>query len=194
MQCPKCDNTPLKRGSLSTKKLTLDQCPKCKGMWFDKGELGHLLGDKADQEFSIPKFAAEMPNTRCPCCQLSLYEFCYPDTLILVDGCRQCEGIWLDNSEWKAISHARDEKNKITCPRCRTRQQPAESCSSCGIIIAKYNSRSKNDGLDAEAKTAKSNKSGSASERSYADNIPGLKGSLLRMIDITIKRLTDSLF
>jgi len=194
MQCPKCDNTPLKRGTLSAKKLTLDQCPQCKGTWFDKGELCTLLGNRAHQGFIIPKFAAKMPNTHCPCCNISLYEFCYPGTMILIDGCRQCEGIWLDNSEVKAIRHARDESNKITCPKCQTRQQSAESCCSCGIIIAKYNASSTVDAHGCEAKSVKSNPPHATSEPSYADDIPGLRGSLLRRIDAVIKGLTASLF
>lgn len=194
MQCPKCDNTPLKRGTLSAKKLTLDQCPQCKGMWFDKGELCTLLGGKAHQDFTIAKFAAEIPNTYCPCCNVSLYEFCYPGTMILVDGCRQCEGVWLDNREWKAISHARDESRKVSCPKCHVRQQSTESCNSCGIIIAKYNSPSTVGAQDKEAKTIDSNKYRADYESSYADNIPGLRGSLLRNIDIAIRGLTKSLF
>lgn len=194
MQCPKCDNTPLKRGTLSAKKLTLDQCTQCKGMWFDKGELCTLLGGQAQQNFSIPKFAAKIPNTHCPCCNVSLYEFCYPGTMTLVDGCKQCEGVWLDNREWKAINQARDENRKISCPQCHTRQHPAESCNSCGIIIAKYKAPPIADAQDGKAKNPKSNKQRADSESSYADNIPGLKGSLLRNIDLAIRGLTESLF
>ncbi len=194
MQCPKCDNSTLKRGSLSAKKLKLDKCLQCKGIWFDKGELHTLLGNKAKQGFTIPKFSAETPHTVCPCCHVSLYEFCYPGTLILVDGCKQCEGVWLDDNEWQAIRHARDESNKITCPKCHTRQQPAESCSSCGIVIAKYNAPSPVAAKADLTKATASSKIHPSKEPSYAEDIPGLKGSLLRMIDTSISRLTKSLF
>lgn len=194
MQCPKCDGVSLKRGTLSVRKLTLEQCQQCKGMWFDKGEFCTLLAGSAFQDFIIPKFATEMPNAHCPCCNTSLYEFCYPGTMILVDGCRQCEGIWLDHNEWKAISRARDENNKIACPKCHARQQPADSCNSCGIIIAKYNAPSKVDALGEAAKNTQANIIKTANESSYADNIPGLRGSLLRKIDKTIRRLSESLF
>ena len=190
MLCPTCDDTPLERGTLSTKKLTLDKCQQCKGIWFDKQEFCALLGDKAYQDFTVPKFAVEMPKIHCPRCKVGLYELCYPGTMVLVDACRQCGGIWLDKSECKAISYARDEGNKITCPKCHARQQPAATCSSCGIIIAKWTANAQYN----DEKTKMPKKFQNVSGSSYADNIPGLKGSLLRMIDKSIKNLTEILF
>ena len=194
MQCPKCKSTPLKRGKITAKQLVLDQCSTCKGMWFDKGELITLLGAKAKNDFVMPKFSIEVPDSKCPRCHDSLYEFCYPKTLILVDGCKQCEGVWLDSNEWKAISHARYQSNKINCPKCHTRQIPAESCIECGIIIAKYQLSGTNKKQKRFSEPTKLANGHVKKERSYADDIPGLKGTLLRMIDSTIKKLSNNLF
>lgn len=192
MQCPKCKSTPLKRGKISAKQLVLDQCTACKGMWFDKGELTALLGAKAKKDFVIPPFSTEVPNTKCPRCDDNLFEFCYPGTVTLVDGCKKCEGVWLDSNEFKAISQARNESNKINCPKCHTRQSPAESCVACGIIIAKYQAEGNNKNLNAApAKKTSANTEDSTKEQSYAEDIPGLKGTLLRMIDRTIKSLSS---
>jgi Zn-finger nucleic acid-binding protein len=191
MQCPKCKSTPLKRGKITAKQLVLDQCSTCKGLWFDKGELTRSLGAKAKKYFVTPNFSVKVPDSKCPRCDDSLYEFCYPGTLTLVDGCKQCEGVWLDSNEWKAISHARDESNKINCPKCHTRQSPAESCVACGIIIAKYQTERIDKNLNTVSKKTIVNDNHSIKERSYADNIPGLKGMLLRMIDRTIKNLSS---
>lgn len=188
MQCPKCKK-PLKSGKITAKQLVLDQCSQCKGMWFDKGELAILLGARAKKDFVIPKFSAKVLGTECLRCNVSLYEFCYPGTLTLVDGCKQCEGVWLDNNEWKTISHVRDESNKITCPKCDTRQAPAESCQKCGIIIAKYQSASKNKKKTSSRASSFANDR-AINEKSFAEDIPGLKGTLLRMIDSTIKKLS----
>ncbi len=194
MLCPKCENLPLKRRTISIKNLELDRCPECKGMWFDEGELCAVLGSKACKSFDISKYAAEMLNTDCPRCKVCLHEFCYPGTTVLVDGCRQCKGVWLDNREWSAISQARDERNKITCPKCHTRQQRSDSCCNCGIVIAKYSARSTEKVQSKKAKATRSKHLGTMGESSYADDIPGLKGSLLRMIDTAIKNLTGNLF
>ena len=193
MQCPKCKKTPLKSGKITAKQLVLDQCSQCKGMWFDKGELTTLLGARAKKDFVIPKFSSKVRDAECPRCDVSLYEFCYPGTLTLVDGCKQCKGVWLDNNEWKTISHARDESNNITCPKCDTRQALAESCQKCGIIIAKYQSLSKNKN-NTLSRTASFANDRAINEKSYAENIPGLKGTLLRMIDSTIKKLSANIF
>jgi len=194
MQCPKCKNTPLKSGKTPVKELVLDQCSQCKGMWFDKGELSTLLGARAKRDFAIPKFSVEVPDAECPRCSVSLYEFCYPGTLTLVDGCKQCEGVWLDNKEWKAISHARDESSNIICPKCCTRQVPAESCTKCGIIIAKYQLSGTNKKQKKVSETTSFANDHVINEQSYADDIPGLKGTLLRMIDSTIKKLSTNVF
>ena len=193
MQCPKCTNTSLKRGKIAAKQLVLDQCLTCKGMWFDKGELTTLLGSKANKTFSMPKFSMEVPDSKCPRCQESLYEFCYPNTLILVDGCKQCEGVWLDNNEWKAINQAIDQNNKINCPKCHTQQSPAESCIACGVIIAKYELSEKDLKQANNTEPKKMTNKYVKKEKSYADDIPGLKGSLLRMIDSTKKKLSANL-
>jgi uncharacterized protein len=53
MKCPNCEETLLiteRRG------VEIDYCPKCRGVWLDKGELDKLL-DYADRE-------APMENTQ----------------------------------------------------------------------------------------------------------------------------------
>ncbi len=191
MMCPKCKNSSLTKSQLKSKELVLDTCSQCQGVWFGKGELTTMLGPNAKQGFSIQKFAVKNPDTLCPKCNISLYECCYPGTLTLVDGCQQCEGIWLDNNEWSAISYARDESNKISCHSCHTRQSQAESCKNCGIIIAKFKtSDDLKKSLKADKKKSSADKD-NISVQNYADDIPGLKGKLLRMIDTAVKNLTS---
>jgi Zn-finger nucleic acid-binding protein len=190
MKCPKCKNVSLKSGKVSAKKLILDQCSRCKGMWFDRGELATLLGARADKQFDTDQFSVKVAGLECPRCELSLYEFCYPGTLTLIDACKKCDGVWLDNNEWKSISHSRGDSNKITCPKCDLRQNPAESCVKCGVIIKKYqlNDAEKNSQSVSDKNSHLAGRS--ESEASYADGIPGLKGKLLRKIDRVIQSLT----
>ena len=193
MMSPKCKNIVLKSGKTPAKQLVLEQCSQCKGMWFDKGELTTLLGSRAKKYFEIPKFSVKVPDAECPRCNVSLYEFCYPGTLTLVDGCKQCDGVWLDNREWKAISHARDDSKKISCPKCHARQSPAESCRKCGIIIAKYRATEITNSTSQSATKKNLANNDVIEEQSYADDIPGIKGKLLRSIDSVVKDLSSSL-
>jgi Zn-finger nucleic acid-binding protein len=197
MQCPKCNQAMLKERSLRGKKMRLDHCSSCDGVWFDAGELCNLLGSKALKPFKIPSFAQPLKGSHCPKCQKSLFEFCYPGTITLVDACMDCSGIWLDHNEWKEIGSARDEKNLMTCPKCSSVQVKAVSCGSCSIVIAKYLDRVKQDQDQDKNQEQKQPQEPQdsveqpESEMSYADDIPGVKGGMLRFIDRSITKLTD---
>jgi len=43
LKCPKCDNVVMMRHFFSVKKkVTLDECPGCGGIWLDAGELAQI--------------------------------------------------------------------------------------------------------------------------------------------------------
>lgn len=46
MKCPNCDETLLMSERMS---VEIDYCPKCRGVWLDKGELDKLLDIAAQQ-------------------------------------------------------------------------------------------------------------------------------------------------
>ncbi|SMF05727.1 Transcription factor zinc-finger [Alteromonadaceae bacterium Bs31] len=201
MQCPKCKNSALQKRVVNKIKVELDRCPSCEGLWFDKGELNLVLQSKAAKKYEIPNFAAYQKNTLCPCCKTPLHEFCYPGTLTLVDACKSCNGVWLDNREWTEIRLARAQKPWMSCPACKHLQPEEESCKQCGVVIAKYRSKqlqqASRSGESAANKTGSHTSTGysalsnSQGRASYAEDIPGLKGSLLRFIDSAIDGLTD---
>lgn len=180
MLCPRCKNVALTKGTVPGKALELERCPECKGIWFDDGELSNVLGNNAARYFTVPAYAAMSHTRSCPRCNHPLYEFCYPGTMSLVDACKHCKGIWLDNNELKHIATARDIKHTITCPKCHKRQPKSDICIDCGIVFAKY-------GAIHDIPVKKKNIVGD----SYADNIPGIKGALLRFIDSSIDYLTS---
>ena len=70
--------------------------------------------------------------------------------------------------------------SEITCPKCKTHQTKSLSCSSCGIIYEKYGEKEVSDSQESEASFV-----------SYADEVPGIKGSLLRFIDEKIDSFTE---
>lgn len=79
--------------------IELDECPRCLGMWFDKGELQEVLAAAFAQKHLQQRFAPKdgpltLPRAACPRCivgQLSeREEHGHP-----VSGCNRCEGVWV---------------------------------------------------------------------------------------------------
>ena len=106
--------------------LTLDYCPRCGGLWFDRSEVGQLA---ARPQSSLHEHVPErLERVRPPChgCQAPLdrdAEKCAAcgranviacpvcDRLmerrahagLMLDFCQQCHGVWFDNAELSAI-------------------------------------------------------------------------------------------
>ncbi len=47
MKCPSCNETLLMTERLG---IEIDYCPKCRGIWLDKGELDKIIEKSLDQE------------------------------------------------------------------------------------------------------------------------------------------------
>ena len=97
MKCPNCISPYLTESFDSQGKVHLDRCPKCKGIWFDHKELEKLFA-AASKDLTVQPDAREL-GLICPHCGKSLLTFSYPQTLVKVDMCRKCKGIWLDMGE-----------------------------------------------------------------------------------------------
>lgn len=50
MKCPNCDETLL---MTMRQNVEIDYCPKCRGIWLDKGELDKLLEYSATQNTDV---------------------------------------------------------------------------------------------------------------------------------------------
>ena len=187
MRCPKCEVSKLIEKKVKGKSFSVDFCPDCKGMWFDENELGSLLKVPA-RNVKVPSEAQEQ-DIFCPKCEKPLHVFCYPQTMVLIDMCKECEGIWLDAKEFKEIQSVRNAlkkpeppKKKMTCPKCGHEQNKAIECVKCGIIVSKY--------LELKDKRVEEKKKAPKESGKYAD-IPGVKGSLLNFIDEQISRFIN---
>ena len=137
MQCPKCHTVSLNPASTTNQRFKLDTCPQCKGVWFDARELSHSLGRTEGEDY-VPQHAFKAKDTACPTCNVKLFEYCYPQTKVLVDGCKQCNGVWLDDAEWKQIKDTLYQQKEITCPKCNTKQASSATCTQCGLIFERY--------------------------------------------------------
>lgn len=108
MKCPKCKKVDLQRRHVKNSDVILYCCPKCKGIWFRRGQMETVLS-QAVKDMPVPRNAALGPRS-CPDCRLSMFEFDYPGTMVHVDMCRACQGLWIDAGEAREISMVRQGK------------------------------------------------------------------------------------
>ena len=108
MNCPSCDTT-LEKALLA--KVEVDYCARCYGLWFEENEL-QWAKDSEDRDLRWldidlwkhpEQFRVDYDTKMCPKDRLPLYEVCYGDSVVKVDVCNICKGIWLDRGEFKEI-------------------------------------------------------------------------------------------
>jgi len=80
-------------------------------VWFDAQELEAVM-DVASKELDIPSKARESETLSCPRCLSRLFHFEYPQTLVRVDMCKECRGLWLDGGEFTEIKTIRKSLEK----------------------------------------------------------------------------------
>lgn len=51
MDCPVCPQTPLVMSE--RQGIEIDYCPKCRGVWLDRGELDKLI-ERSQQQLAMP--------------------------------------------------------------------------------------------------------------------------------------------
>lgn len=106
--------------------LTLDYCPRCGGLWFERGEVGQLAARKVSSLHPYVPDRAERIRPPCVECHTPIdrdAERCVAcgrrNTLacpvcdepmerrehagLVLDLCKRCHGIWFDNAELSAV-------------------------------------------------------------------------------------------
>jgi Zn-finger nucleic acid-binding protein len=126
--CPVCVGVMMEKKHIEagSRSVTLDYCPRCGGLWFDRGEVGALSGHHESAVHPLVIDTAKRVNPpcqgcgtpldrnaekcgvcrrrnvlRCPVCDETM-ERRERDGLVL-DVCRTCHGVWFDNAELTAI-------------------------------------------------------------------------------------------
>lgn len=120
MNCPKCA-LPLVQKRFKERPTDVDYCQTCQGIWFDDGELSSILGVPA-RNLSAPA-NARPSSLQCPRCAKPLVLFAYPGTMVLIDGCRTCRGVWLDGGEAQQLAKSRPATSR---PQPGPKPQPPE--------------------------------------------------------------------
>jgi len=106
MNCPNCAETLVEE---EIKNQQIDRCPKCNGIYFDKGELESLVGliktyesielEELDIDL-VPQSEKERklvcPRDGAPMIEQQILG-------VVFDQCTSCEGIWLDGGEISAL-------------------------------------------------------------------------------------------
>ncbi len=108
MKCLHCNIELTKK---TVKNVEVDECEKCKGMWFEDGDLrkakDFINENLSWLDFDIwrheDQFRTNPANLPCPRCNRILVSINYADTNVEIDYCPTCGGIWLDKGEFKKI-------------------------------------------------------------------------------------------
>lgn len=99
IECPRCW---VKMAKQEVKRIgpniIIDVCPKCNGIWLDKGELKKLLKDKKLSDYLTKDIGTKSDSEIvCPKCGGLMDIEKTGD--IEVDVCLDCHGVWLDQGE-----------------------------------------------------------------------------------------------
>lgn len=105
MKCPKCKTIELRPETYDDTEI--DRCPRCSGMFLDRGELEQMVTNQAGADADHPDFTVlsdkhDMMIGKCPRCGVNMEPFMGPANMRL-DKCPQCEGVFLDQGELAAI-------------------------------------------------------------------------------------------
>ncbi|MCF7791341.1 MAG: zf-TFIIB domain-containing protein [Victivallales bacterium] len=116
MKCPR-DGTELKKHQIDG--VNVESCKTCSGIFLKKGELNKIAHPLAgDLEYSTlenmdPTRQSEL---KCPACEninmIDVNFLSFSD--IIMKYCSECEGMWLDGGELKAINREIDKLNDDT--------------------------------------------------------------------------------
>jgi Zn-finger nucleic acid-binding protein len=108
--CPKCD-VPL--FVLHLKKIEIDFCDRCRGLWLDAGELEALLqqtgANTHDPLLKFQQQAGSVPKGRphlCPRCDTALHEIHVEhagSSPLTLDKCPRGHGLWFDADELQQL-------------------------------------------------------------------------------------------
>ncbi len=86
--------------------MIIDRCTKCKGLWFDVGEITQFLqSEQLKENFLEPAEPGETVNDsgsrQCPRCSKVMTQPVVGG--VKVDICDTCSGIWLDQGELNTL-------------------------------------------------------------------------------------------
>ena len=111
MDCPRCGiglKTEMYR------KIEVDKCPSCEGMWLDLHELDQLEDTVMDEDRlkGSMMFRSEGSDLLCPKCGSHMRWFRYRHLNVELDFCEAEHGYWLDKGEEKRVLEIMEQRIK----------------------------------------------------------------------------------
>ncbi|TWU08942.1 hypothetical protein CA54_41810 [Symmachiella macrocystis] len=105
MHCPSC-GTALERSLFHG--VTIDNCTKCDGMWFDPDELRTALYRATSPAVAGQKTISSTMPLPCPKCltEMPAVEYAYHSGIV-INRCSRCLGAWLSYSQFDQITQYR---------------------------------------------------------------------------------------
>jgi Zn-finger nucleic acid-binding protein len=109
LKCPDCQT---KMHPTEYRGVRIDECPRCRGRWFDRDELRQAK-DRTDDDlrwldfdpFSQKAVSLGVASEEriCPRCSVTMGSISYQASGVAIDKCNACHGIWLDHDEFEKI-------------------------------------------------------------------------------------------
>ena len=157
--CPVCVGVAMEKAPLGGKAagLTIDYCPRCGGLWFDRGEVGQLAqrAPAVLREFVDARVDRVRPPCQgclapldrdaercpacghhnildCPVCDRPMERRAHAG--LVLDLCAKCHGVWFDNAELSAIWRM-NVVAATTRARSGRRGRGAEAASVGGDVL-----------------------------------------------------------
>jgi Zn-finger nucleic acid-binding protein len=109
MRCPDCQS---EMQQTDYRGIRIDECPSCRGRWFDREEL-RLAKDRTDDDlrwldfdpFSQKAVSLDVASEgrSCPRCSVKMGSIPYETSGVVIDKCNACHGIWLGHDEFEKV-------------------------------------------------------------------------------------------
>jgi Zn-finger nucleic acid-binding protein len=153
--CPVCVGVAMEKAPLggTSGSLTIDYCPRCGGLWFDRGEVGQLakrspsvirqfVAERADR-IRPPCHGCLAPLDRdaekcpacghrneldCPRCDRPMERRAHAG--LVLDLCSKCHGVWFDNAELSSIWRI-----NVTAATARARSKRGSRAADAGDVL-----------------------------------------------------------
>jgi Zn-finger nucleic acid-binding protein len=108
VDCPKCQVRMREMDAqVPGRKVMLDACPECHGIWLDRGELRKIIGDRKLTDYLTKDIGTKTESPLvCPRCG-GLMDYQHAED-VEVDVCLDCRGVWLDAGELAELQDIAD--------------------------------------------------------------------------------------
>ncbi len=103
---PKCPKCKVKMDTMNMMGVEFENCPRCTGVWLDRGELGALTRSRGGKALRVEVANQKRTQFVCPKCRPAAILFEGSHDLaddFQLDICGRCEGIWFDRGEFPSL-------------------------------------------------------------------------------------------